>query len=80
AQEKHARIRQLYELLRAQGAQVLSAVQRHNCLDVSVKSLKQELARLECESMNWSSKAEQHEAELSQHLQHCATQEEINEV
>ncbi|NXW93389.1 CC141 protein, partial [Alopecoenas beccarii] len=80
AQEKHAHIRQLYKLLITQGVDILSAVQQHNCLNVSVKNLKQELARLECESINWSSKANKHEEEMSQHFQHCATQEEINEV
>ncbi|NWW99423.1 CC141 protein, partial [Caloenas nicobarica] len=80
AQEKHAHIRQLYKLLITQGVDILSAVQQHNCLNVSVKNLKQELSRLECESINWSSKADKHEEELSQHFQHCTTQEEINEV
>ncbi|XP_065696451.1 coiled-coil domain-containing protein 141 isoform X3 [Patagioenas fasciata] len=80
AQEKHAHIRQLYKLLITQGVDILSAVQQHNCLNVSVKYLKQELARLECESINWSSKADKHEEELSQHFQHCTTQEEINEL
>ncbi|XP_065493296.1 coiled-coil domain-containing protein 141 isoform X3 [Caloenas nicobarica] len=80
AQEKHAHIRQLYKLLITQGVDILSAVQQHNCLNVSVKNLKQELSRLECESINWSSKADKHEEELSQHFQHCTTQEEINEL
>ncbi|NXA21756.1 CC141 protein, partial [Ibidorhyncha struthersii] len=80
AQEKHAYIRQLYKLLITQGVDILSAVQQHNCLNVSVKNLKQELARFEYDSINWSSKADKYEEELSQHFQHCITQEETNEV
>ncbi|NXK99096.1 CC141 protein, partial [Mesembrinibis cayennensis] len=80
AQEKHARIRRLYKLLITQGVDILSAVQQPNCLNVSVKNLKQELARFECDSINWSSKADKYEEELSQHFQHYTTQEEINEV
>ncbi|KAM6396915.1 coiled-coil domain-containing protein 141 isoform 2-T2 [Pluvialis apricaria] len=80
AQEKHAHIRQLYKLLITQGVDILSAVQQHNSLNVSVKNLKQELARFECDSINWSSKADKNEEELSQHFQHCTTQEEINEL
>ncbi|XP_074766808.1 coiled-coil domain-containing protein 141 isoform X5 [Athene noctua] len=80
AQEKHAHIRQLYKLLITQGVDILSAVQEPNCLNVSVKNLKQDLARFECDSINWSSKAYKYEEELSQHFQHCITQEEINEL
>ncbi|NWX73370.1 CC141 protein, partial [Alca torda] len=80
AQEKHAYIRQLYKLLITQAVDILSAVQQPNCLNVSVKNLKLELARFECDSINWSSKADKYEEELSQHLQHCTAQEEINEV
>ncbi|NXR01276.1 CC141 protein, partial [Sagittarius serpentarius] len=80
AQEKHAHIRQLYKLLITQGVDILSAVQQPNCLNVSVKNLKQELARYECDSINWSSKADKYEEELSQHFQQYTTQEEINEV
>ncbi|NXX22498.1 CC141 protein, partial [Podargus strigoides] len=80
AREKHAHIRQLYKLLITQGVNILSAVQLPNCLNVSVKNLKQELARFECDSINWSSKADKYEEELSQHFQRCTTQEEINEV
>ncbi|NXK09062.1 CC141 protein, partial [Herpetotheres cachinnans] len=79
-QEKHTHIRQLYKLLITQGVAILSAVQQPNCLNVSVKNLKQQLARFECESINWSSKAAKYEEELSQHFQHCTTQEEVNEV
>ncbi|NWI66501.1 CC141 protein, partial [Todus mexicanus] len=80
AQEKHAHIRHLYRLLIIEGVDILSAVQQPNCLNVSVKNLKQELARIECDSINWNSKADKYERELSQHFQHCTTQEEINEV
>ncbi|NWV89247.1 CC141 protein, partial [Machaerirhynchus nigripectus] len=80
SQEKHARIRQLYNLLITQGVDILSAVQQPNCLNVSVKNLKQELARFECDSINWSSRADKYEEELSQYFQHCTTQEDINEV
>ncbi|NXS91762.1 CC141 protein, partial [Jacana jacana] len=80
AQEKHAYIRQLYKLLITQGVDILSAVQQLNSLNFSVKNLKQELAKFECDSINWSSKADKYEEELSQHFQHCTTQEEINEV
>ncbi|XP_056205427.1 coiled-coil domain-containing protein 141 isoform X1 [Falco biarmicus] len=80
AQEKHARIRQLYKLLITHGVDILSAVQQPNCVNVSVKNLKQQLARFECESINWSSKAAKYEEELLQHFQHCTTQEEVNEL
>ncbi|KFQ94866.1 Coiled-coil domain-containing protein 141, partial [Nipponia nippon] len=80
AQEKHAHIRRLYKLLITQGVDILSAVQQPNCLNVSVKNLKQELARFECDNINWSSKADKYEEELSQHFQHYTTQEEINEL
>ncbi|NWU21070.1 CC141 protein, partial [Dyaphorophyia castanea] len=80
SQEKHAHIRQLYNLLITQGVDILSAVQQLNCLNVSVKNLKQELARFECDSINWSSRADKYEEELSQYFQHCTTQEDINEV
>lgn len=58
----------------------ISFVLFQNCLNVSVKNLKQELARLEYDSINWSSKADKYEEELSQHFQYCTNQEEINEV
>ncbi|XP_075009452.1 coiled-coil domain-containing protein 141 isoform X2 [Calonectris borealis] len=80
AQEKHAHIRQLYKLLITQGVDILSAMQQPNYLNVSVKNLKQELARFEYDNINWSSKANKYEEELSQHFQHCTTQEEINEL
>ncbi|NXY18247.1 CC141 protein, partial [Atrichornis clamosus] len=79
-QEKHAYIRQLYKQLITQGVDILSAVQQPNCLNVSVKNLKQDLARFECEGISWSSKADKYEEELSQHFQKCTTQEDINEV
>ncbi|NWH80055.1 CC141 protein, partial [Piaya cayana] len=79
-QEKHAHVRRLYKLLITQGADILSAMQRTNCLNVSVNNLKQELARFECNNINWSSKADKYEEELSQYFQNCTTQEEINEV
>ncbi|KAM9548076.1 coiled-coil domain-containing protein 141 isoform 3-T3 [Guaruba guarouba] len=80
AQEKHAHIRQLYKLLITQGVDILSAVQQPNCLNASVKNLKQELARFESDSIDWSSKADKYEEELSQQFQHCTTQEQINEL
>ncbi|NXA48880.1 CC141 protein, partial [Nothocercus julius] len=80
AQEKHAWIRHLYRLALSQGVCVVSAVQQPNHLNLSVNDLKRELARLEFDSINWSSKAEKYEEELSHHFQHCTTQEEINEV
>ncbi|NXH99701.1 CC141 protein, partial [Pachycephala philippinensis] len=80
SQEKHAHIRQLYNLLITQGVDILSAVQQPNCLNVSARNLKQELARFECDSINWSTRADKYEEELSQYFQHCTTQEEINEV
>ncbi|XP_008503359.2 coiled-coil domain-containing protein 141 [Calypte anna] len=80
AQEKHAHIRQLYKLLITQGVDILSAVQQLDCFNFSVKNLKQELARFECDSINWSSKIDQYEEKLSHHFQHCITQEEINEL
>ncbi|NWW06215.1 CC141 protein, partial [Oreocharis arfaki] len=80
SQEKHAHIRQLYNLLITQGVDILSAVQQPNCLNVSVRNLKQELARFECDSINWSSRADKYEEELSQYFQHCTTQEDLSEV
>ncbi|NXU71548.1 CC141 protein, partial [Oreotrochilus melanogaster] len=80
AQEKHAHIRQLYKLLITQGVDILSAVQQLDCFNFSVKNLKQELAKFECDSINWSSKVDQYEEKLSHHFQHCITQEEVNEV
>ncbi|NXR33796.1 CC141 protein, partial [Zosterops hypoxanthus] len=82
SQEKHAHIRQLYTLLITQGVDILSAVQQpmSSCLNVSVKNLKQELARFECDSINWSSRVDKYEEELSQYFEHCTTQEDINEV
>ncbi|KAM4777096.1 coiled-coil domain-containing protein 141 isoform 5-T5 [Cyanocitta cristata] len=80
SQAKHAHIRQLYNLLITQGVDILSAVQQPNFLNVSVKNLKQELARFECDSINWSSRADKYEEELSQYFQHCTTQEDINEL
>ncbi|NXE52645.1 CC141 protein, partial [Dromaius novaehollandiae] len=80
AQEKHAWIRHLYRLALTQGVNVVSAVQQPNRLNVSVKNLKRELARLEYDSISWSSKADEYEEELSQNLQYCTTHEEINEV
>nr|XP_009674633.1 PREDICTED: coiled-coil domain-containing protein 141 [Struthio camelus australis] len=80
AQEKHAWIRHLYRLVLNQGVNVVSAVQQPNRLNVSVKNLKQELARLEYDSINWSSKADKYEEELLQNFQYCTTQEEINEL
>ncbi|NWI20005.1 CC141 protein, partial [Crypturellus soui] len=80
AQEKHAWIRHLYRLALAQGVLVVSAVQQPNHLNLSINNLKQELARLEFDSISWSSKAEKYEEELSINFQHCTAQEEINEV
>ncbi|XP_062435365.1 coiled-coil domain-containing protein 141 isoform X3 [Rhea pennata] len=80
AQEKHAWIRHLYRLVLTQGVNIVSAVQQPNRLNVSVKNLKQELARLEYDSINWSSKADEYEEELSLNYQYCTTQEEINEL
>uniref|UniRef100_A0A8C2YEZ7 Coiled-coil domain containing 141 n=1 Tax=Coturnix japonica TaxID=93934 RepID=A0A8C2YEZ7_COTJA len=80
AQKKHMHIRQLYKLVINQGVDILSVVQKPNCLDVSVKNLKQELSRLECDSINWSSKADKYEEELSQRFQYYINQEAINEL
>ncbi|XP_065607293.1 coiled-coil domain-containing protein 141 isoform X6 [Cyrtonyx montezumae] len=80
AQKKHKHIRQLYKLVINQGADILSAVQKPNCLNVSVKNLKQELAQLKWDNINWSSKADKYEEELSQHFQYYINQEEINEL
>ncbi|KGL82676.1 Coiled-coil domain-containing protein 141, partial [Tinamus guttatus] len=80
AQEKHAWIRHLYRLALTQGACIVSAVQQPNHLNLSVNNLKRELARLEFDSISWSSKAEKYEEELSRNFQHCAAHEEINEL
>ncbi|XP_075789842.1 coiled-coil domain-containing protein 141 isoform X3 [Pelodiscus sinensis] len=79
-QEKHAHIRHLYNLALTLGKASLSAVQHPNCFNVSVKTLQQELATLECNSINWRTKADKYEEELSHNFQYCTTREEINEL
>ncbi|XP_025072317.1 coiled-coil domain-containing protein 141 isoform X10 [Alligator sinensis] len=77
--EKHTHIRHLYKLALTLGVDILSAVQKPCCLNVSVKNLQQELATLENDSINWSTKADKYEEELSHNFQYCTTKEEINE-
>uniref|UniRef100_A0A7M4F4G3 Coiled-coil domain containing 141 n=1 Tax=Crocodylus porosus TaxID=8502 RepID=A0A7M4F4G3_CROPO len=78
--EKHAHIRHLYKLALTLGVDILSAVQNPCCLNVSVKHLQQELATLENDSINWSTKADKYEKKLSHNFQYCTTKEEINEL
>ncbi|XP_061464306.1 coiled-coil domain-containing protein 141 isoform X2 [Rhineura floridana] len=80
AQEKHTRIRHLYKLALSLGMDIISTVQQPNTFNVSVKNLQQQLNALECDSINWDSKAEKYEEELS-HINHfCTTRDEIHEL
>ncbi|XP_034641661.1 coiled-coil domain-containing protein 141 isoform X4 [Trachemys scripta elegans] len=79
-QEKHAHIGHLYKLALTLGVDSLSAVQHPNCFNISVKTLQQELATLECDSINWRTKADKYEEELSHSFQYCTSREEINEL
>nr|XP_048725987.1 coiled-coil domain-containing protein 141 isoform X2 [Caretta caretta] len=79
-QEKHAHIGHLYKLALTLGVDSLSAVQHSNCFNISVKTLQQELATLECDSINWRTKADKYEEELSHNFQYCTSREEINEL
>uniref|UniRef100_A0A8C3H5S7 Coiled-coil domain-containing protein 141 n=1 Tax=Chrysemys picta bellii TaxID=8478 RepID=A0A8C3H5S7_CHRPI len=79
-QEKHAHIGHLYKLALTLGVDSLSAVQHPNCFNISVKTLQQELATLECDSINWRTKADKYEEELSHNFQYCTSREEINEL
>ncbi|XP_050824928.1 coiled-coil domain-containing protein 141 isoform X2 [Gopherus flavomarginatus] len=79
-QEKHAHIGHLYKLALTRGVDSLSAVQHPNCFNISVKTLQQELATLECDSINWRTKADKYEEELSHNFQYCTSREEINEL
>ncbi|XP_074823786.1 coiled-coil domain-containing protein 141 isoform X5 [Natator depressus] len=79
-QEKHTHIGHLYKLALTLGVDSLSAVQHSNCFNISVKTLQQELATLECDSINWRTKADKYEEELSHNFQYCTSREEINEL
>ncbi|XP_037768912.1 coiled-coil domain-containing protein 141 isoform X5 [Chelonia mydas] len=79
-QEKHAHIGHLYKLALTLGVDSLSAVQHSNCFNISIKTLQQELATLECDSINWRTKADKYEEELSHNFQYCTSREEINEL
>ncbi|XP_043361347.1 coiled-coil domain-containing protein 141 isoform X5 [Dermochelys coriacea] len=79
-QKKHAHIGHLYKLALTLGVDSLSAVQHSNCFNISVKTLQQELATLECDSINWRTKADKYEEELSHNFQYCTSREEINEL
>ncbi|XP_053900466.1 coiled-coil domain-containing protein 141 isoform X3 [Malaclemys terrapin pileata] len=79
-QEKYAHIGHLYKLALTLGVDSLSAVQHPNCFNISVKTLQQELATLECDSINWRTKADKYEEELSHNCQYCTSREEINEL
>ncbi|XP_060136609.1 coiled-coil domain-containing protein 141 isoform X5 [Zootoca vivipara] len=80
AQEKHAHIRHLYKLALTLGMDIISAVQHPNSFNVSVKNLRQQLNTLESDSVNWDSKAEKYEEDLSHILYFCTTKDEIREV
>ncbi|XP_060136615.1 coiled-coil domain-containing protein 141 isoform X8 [Zootoca vivipara] len=79
AQEKHAHIRHLYKLALTLGMDIISAVQHPNSFNVSVKNLRQQLNTLESDSVNWDSKAEKYEEDLSHILYFCTTKDEIRE-
>ncbi|XP_060136611.1 coiled-coil domain-containing protein 141 isoform X6 [Zootoca vivipara] len=80
AQEKHAHIRHLYKLALTLGMDIISAVQHPNSFNVSVKNLRQQLNTLESDSVNWDSKAEKYEEDLSHILYFCTTKDEIREL
>nr|XP_034989801.1 coiled-coil domain-containing protein 141 isoform X3 [Zootoca vivipara] len=80
AQEKHAHIRHLYKLALTLGMDIISAVQHPNSFNVSVMNLRQQLNTLESDSVNWDSKAEKYEEDLSHILHFCTTKDEIREV
>ncbi|KAM9123432.1 coiled-coil domain-containing protein 141 isoform 2-T2 [Pangshura tecta] len=79
-QEKHEHIGHLYKLALTLGVDSLSAMQHPNCFNISVKTLQQELATLECDSINWRTKADKYEEELCHNFQYCTSREEINEI
>ncbi|XP_053125051.1 coiled-coil domain-containing protein 141 isoform X2 [Hemicordylus capensis] len=80
AQEKHARIKHLYTLALSLGMDIISTVQHPDSSNVSVKNLQQQLDALESDSVNWGSKAEKYEEELSHILHFCTTRDEIHEL
>nr|XP_034989819.1 coiled-coil domain-containing protein 141 isoform X5 [Zootoca vivipara] len=80
AQEKHAHIRHLYKLALTLGMDIISAVQHPNSFNVSVMNLRQQLNTLESDSVNWDSKAEKYEEDLSHILHFCTTKDEIREL
>ncbi|XP_077772630.1 coiled-coil domain-containing protein 141 isoform X3 [Podarcis muralis] len=80
AQEKHTHIRHLYKLALSLGMDIISAVQHPNSFNVSVKNLQQQLNTLESDSVNWDSKAEKYEEDLSHILHFCTTKDEIREL
>uniref|UniRef100_A0ACB8G036 Uncharacterized protein n=1 Tax=Sphaerodactylus townsendi TaxID=933632 RepID=A0ACB8G036_9SAUR len=79
AQEKHARIRQLYKLALTLGMDIISTVQHPNPFNVSVKNLRQQLEALESDSASWGFKADKYEEDLSHVLHFCTTRDEIHE-
>uniref|UniRef100_A0A8D2JGG8 Ig-like domain-containing protein n=1 Tax=Varanus komodoensis TaxID=61221 RepID=A0A8D2JGG8_VARKO len=80
AQEKHAHIRHLYKMVLTLGMDIISAAKYTNSFNVSVKNLQQQLDALENDSINWNSKAEKHEEELSHILYFCTKRDEIHEL
>ncbi|XP_048342044.1 coiled-coil domain-containing protein 141 isoform X2 [Sphaerodactylus townsendi] len=80
AQEKHARIRQLYKLALTLGMDIISTVQHPNPFNVSVKNLRQQLEALESDSASWGFKADKYEEDLSHVLHFCTTRDEIHEL
>ncbi|XP_034284513.1 coiled-coil domain-containing protein 141 isoform X4 [Pantherophis guttatus] len=80
AQEKHVHIRHLYKLALSLGMDILSTVKHPNSFNVSVKNLQQQLDTMESDSINWDSKAEKYEEELSHVLHFCMTRDEIHEL
>ncbi|KAJ6665188.1 hypothetical protein lerEdw1_004236 [Lerista edwardsae] len=80
AQEKHARIRDLYKLALTLGMDIITTVQHPNSFNVSVKNLQHQLDALESDSVNWGFKAEKYEEDLSHILHFCTTRDEIHEL
>ncbi|XP_039185104.1 coiled-coil domain-containing protein 141 isoform X3 [Crotalus tigris] len=79
-QEKHIHIRHLYKLALSLGMDILSTVKHPNSFNVSVKNLQQQLDTMASDSINWDSKAEKYEEELSHVLHFCITRDEIHEL
>uniref|UniRef100_A0A673U2Z1 Coiled-coil domain-containing protein 141 n=1 Tax=Suricata suricatta TaxID=37032 RepID=A0A673U2Z1_SURSU len=80
SQEKQAHIDQLHQLALSLGVDIIAAVQRPNCSNISAKNLQQQLDVLEGDGVNLRAKAEEHEQTLARCLEYCTTRDNINEL